>query len=48
MLNATHWNFAEQLGVRLHHVLGEGPDMEFAIRHWSNAGFAVRIEVRIS
>ena len=38
MLNATHWNFAEQLGVRLHHVLGEGLDMEFAIRHWSNAG----------
>jgi Lipid A 3-O-deacylase (PagL) len=38
VLNATHWNFAEQLCVRLHHVLGEGSDMEFAIRHWSNAG----------
>jgi hypothetical protein len=37
-LNATHWNFSEQLGVRLHHVLGEGSDMEFAFRHWSNAG----------
>jgi hypothetical protein len=37
-LNATHWNFAEQIGVRLHHVLGAGSDMEFAFRHWSNAG----------
>ena len=37
-LNATHWNFAEQFGVRLHHVVGEGPDVELAIRHWSNAG----------
>ena len=38
LLNATHWNFSEQLGVRLHHVLGVGNDMEFAFRHWSNAG----------
>ena len=38
LLNATHWNFAEQLAVRLHHPSGRGPDMEFAIRHWSNAG----------
>lgn len=38
LLNATHWNFAEQLGVRLHDVLGKRRDMEFAIRHWSNAG----------
>jgi hypothetical protein len=38
LLNATHWNFASQLGVRLHHASGKGADMEFAIRHWSNAG----------
>ena len=38
LLNATHWNFAEQLVLRLHHPSGRGPDMEFALRHWSNAG----------
>jgi hypothetical protein len=38
LLNATHWNFAEQFVLRLHHPSGGGPDMEFAIRHWSNAG----------
>ena len=38
LLNSTHWNFASQLAVRLHHPTGKGPDMEFAIRHWSNAG----------
>lgn len=36
LLNSTHWNFASQLAVRLHHPSGKGPDMEFAIRHWSN------------
>ena len=38
LLNSTHWNFASQLAVRLHHPAGKGADMEFAIRHWSNAG----------
>jgi len=37
-LNSTHWNFASQLAVRLHHRRGRGSDMEFTIRHWSNAG----------
>ena len=37
-LDATNLNFAEQLTVRLHHPFGGGPDMEFAIRHWSNGG----------
>ena len=38
LLNGTHWNFASQLTLRLHHPTGKGSDMEFAIRHWSNAG----------
>lgn len=38
LLDATSWNFAEQLAVRLHHPFGGGADMEFAIRHWSNGG----------
>jgi hypothetical protein len=38
MLNSTHWNFASQLAVRLHHPAGKGADMELALRHWSNAG----------
>jgi hypothetical protein len=38
LLNSTHWNFASQLALRLHHPDGTGSDMEFAIRHWSNAG----------
>jgi Lipid A 3-O-deacylase (PagL) len=37
-LNSTHWNFASQLGVKLHPVSGQWPDTEVAIRHWSNAG----------
>ena len=37
-LNATHWNFASSLGVRLNHIRGRGPEMELALRHWSNAG----------
>ena len=38
LLNSTRWNFASQLALRLHHPDGTGSDMEFAIRHWSNAG----------
>ena len=38
LLNATHWNFAEQLVLRLNRPFGGRHDMEFAIRHWSNAG----------
>jgi hypothetical protein len=38
LLNSTHSNFASQLAVRLRHASGQGRDMEFAIRHWSNAG----------
>jgi hypothetical protein len=37
-LNATHWNFPSSLGVRLNHIRGRGPEMELALRHWSNAG----------
>jgi hypothetical protein len=35
-LDSTHWNFAEQLALRLRvsHVV----TLELAIRHWSNAG----------
>jgi len=38
LLNSTRWNFASQLALRLHHPDGTGSDMEFAIRHSSNAG----------
>lgn len=37
-LNSTHWNFASSLGVKLRHPSGKGPEMEFVLRHWSNAG----------
>jgi hypothetical protein len=37
-LNGTHWNFASQLAIRLHHPSGAKPDLEVCIRHWSNAG----------
>jgi len=35
-LSATHWNFAEQLGVRILPTAGSA--VELSIRHWSNAG----------
>ena len=38
LMNSTHWNFASQLGIRLHHPSGKKPDLEFCVRHWSNAG----------
>jgi len=38
LMNSTHWNFASQLGIRLHHSSGEKPDLEFCVRHWSNGG----------
>lgn len=36
-LNSTHWNFAEQLGVRLR-LTREDAALELCLRHWSNAG----------
>jgi len=37
ILNGSHWNFAEQAGVRLTGS-NAGPGIEFAVRHISNAG----------
>jgi Lipid A 3-O-deacylase (PagL) len=37
-LNSTRWNFASQLTVKLRRPSGKGSEMEFALRHWSNAG----------
>jgi len=34
-LNSTHWNFAEQLGVRI--TPTRTTSIELALRHWSNA-----------
>ncbi len=36
-LNSTHWNFAEQLGVRVR-LPGASGTLELSLRHWSNAG----------
>lgn len=36
-LNSTHWNFAEQLGVRVKLPAVRGR-LELTLRHWSNAG----------
>ena len=36
-LNSTHWNLAEQLGLRLRLTRG-GAGLELCLRHWSNAG----------
>jgi len=36
-LNSTHWNFAEQLGVRIS-LTRRGAGLELCLRHWSNAG----------
>ncbi|MGH8137024.1 MAG: acyloxyacyl hydrolase [Steroidobacteraceae bacterium] len=35
-LSASHWNFAEQLGLRIIPVPGTA--VELSLRHWSNAG----------
>lgn len=35
-LTASHWNFSEQLGIRL--TPKPGCAIEFIARHWSNAG----------
>ena len=37
LLSATHWDFASQLGVHVR-LPGNGASVEFAVRHWSNAG----------
>lgn len=37
-LNSTHWNFASQLGIRVHDATPGKPGVEVWIRHWSNAG----------
>lgn len=37
-LNSTHWNFASQLGIRVHQPSPGRPAVELWIRHWSNAG----------
>jgi hypothetical protein len=34
--SASHWNFAEQLGLRITPV--EGAAIELVVRHWSDAG----------
>ena len=36
-LNSTHWNFAEQLGIRFR-LTRAGAGLELCLRHWSNAG----------
>lgn len=36
-LNATHWNFASQLALRVR-VPGHSSDLELSLRHWSNGG----------
>jgi hypothetical protein len=35
-LNATHWNFAEQLGLQI--TPRRTTSVELVVRHWSNAG----------
>ena len=39
-LNATRWNFASQLAMRVRLSDG-GSDLEVSVRHWSNGGIRV-------